>query len=211
MGYAGLRCLEDPREERAKEEATLMRRNANNDPNACNDPKRNPNTAFGTLDEDKYRAERDLIDRYQSFVADLLRLSLLGVAVFGFLYKIIFEANLDSSKLTQPKLTLIAILGAIGVAMFGISATFALLFRFLSTKSLDLYIEALRFTELTPANEENAKNKECAKDKLDRRHLWDRFCERSKFIAALALGLGGALEAFAVFLFIFDLGRQTGA
>jgi hypothetical protein len=192
-----------------------MRRNANNDPNACNDPKRNPDTAFGMLDEDKYRAERDLIDRYQAFVADLLRLSLLGIAVFGFLYKIMFEANLDSSKLTQPKLTYIAILGAIGVAMFGISATFALLFRFLSTKSLDLYIEALRFTELTPAKEEakeeNAKNKECAKDSLERRHLWDIFCKRFKFIAAVTLGLGGVSEAIAVILFISSFWRQTGA
>jgi hypothetical protein len=184
-----------------------MRRNANNDPNACNDPKRNPNTAFGKLEEDKYRAERDLIDRYQAFVADLLRLSLLGIAVFGFLYKIIFEENLGSSTLTQT----VSTLGAIGVAMFGISATFALLFRFLSTKSLDLYIEALRFTECTPSKPEDAKKKQCAKDSLDRRHRWDRICERSKAIAAVTLGLGGLSEAIAVFLFVFAFWRQTGA
>ena len=88
-----------------------MRRNANNN------PLRNLETAFGKLDEEKYRAERDLVDRYQAFVAELLRLSLLGIAVFGFLYKIIFEANL-LSKLPQtaPKLA------ALGVLMFGISA-----------------------------------------------------------------------------------------
>jgi hypothetical protein len=61
--------------------------------NAYNDPLRNPATAFGKLDEDKYRAERDLVDRYQAFVAELLRLSLLGIAVLGFLYKITFEAG----------------------------------------------------------------------------------------------------------------------
>jgi hypothetical protein len=100
-----------------------MRRNANNN------PLRNPETAFGKLDEEKYRAERDLVDRYQAFVAELLRLSLLGIAVFGFLYKIIFEANL-LSKLPQtaPKLAAFGVsitapeLAAFGVLMFGISA-----------------------------------------------------------------------------------------
>ena len=93
------------------------------------DPLRNPDTAFGKLDEEKYRAERDLVDRYQAFVAELLRLSLLGIAVFGFLYKIIFEANL-LSKLPQtaPKLAAFGVsitapeLAAFGVLMFGISA-----------------------------------------------------------------------------------------
>src|SRR3712207_409822 len=115
MGYAGPRCQENTHKEREKEEATLMKRNANNDPNAINDPLRNPNTAFGKLDEEKYRAERDLVERYQAFVAELLRLSLLGIAVLGFLYKIIFEANLGPPKL--PHTT--SALAAFGVAMFG--------------------------------------------------------------------------------------------
>ena len=61
-----------------------MKRNANKD------PLRNPDTAFGRLDEERYRAERYLVEQYQAFVAELLRLSLLGIAVFGSLYKIIF-------------------------------------------------------------------------------------------------------------------------
>jgi hypothetical protein len=118
-----------------------MRRKANKD------PLRNPDTAFGKLDEEKYRAERDLVERYQAFVAELLRLSLLGIAVFGFLYKIIFEANL-LPKLLQaaPRLAVFGVaitaprLAAFGVAMFGISAFFALSFRFFSIASFGLYI-----------------------------------------------------------------------
>jgi hypothetical protein len=100
--------------------------------NANNDPLRNPDTAFGKLDEEKYRAERDLVERYQAFVAELLRLSLLGIAVFGFLFQIIFEANLGSSKLTQIASKLAFFPAAIGVAMFGTSAVLALVFRFFS-------------------------------------------------------------------------------
>src|SRR3712207_3741475 len=55
--------------------------------NDADDPLNDPNEAFGELKEAKYKAELQLVDRYQSFVAELLRLSLLGIAVFGFLYK----------------------------------------------------------------------------------------------------------------------------
>ena len=195
-----------PHKEPPKEAGALMTRNANND------PLRNPDTAFGKLDEDKYRAERDLVDRYQAFVAELLRLSLLGIAVFGFLYKIIFEANL-LSKLPQtaPKLAAFGVsitapeLDAIGVLMFGISALFALGFRFFAIGSLGLYIQALRFKECTPSKTGDAE------ESLNKRHRRNVICTGLKAIAAVTLALGGASEAVAVFLFIFELGRQTGA
>jgi hypothetical protein len=161
------------------------------------DPLRNPDTAFGKLDEDKYRAERDLVDRYQAFVAELLRLSLLGIALFGFLYKITFEAG--------APIGVAHVLAALGILAFGISALTALLFRFLAIQSLGLYIQALRFKECTLPKTEDAEKS------LNRRHRRNVICTRSKAIAAVTLALGGALEAFAVILFIFDLGRQTGA
>src|SRR5215208_6373459 len=37
-------------------------------------PLSDPTKAFGELKEDKYKAELQLVDRYQSFVAELLRL-----------------------------------------------------------------------------------------------------------------------------------------
>jgi hypothetical protein len=177
-----------------------------------NDPLRNPDTALGKLDEDKYRAERDLVDRYQAFVAELLRLSLLGIAVFGFLYKIIFESNLLSKLLqTAPKLAVFGVsitapeLAAFGVLMFGISAFSALGFRFFAIGSLGLYIQALRFKECTPSKTEDAE------ESLNKRHRRNLICTGSKAIAAVTLALGGLSEALAVFLFIFELGRQTGA
>jgi hypothetical protein len=86
--------------------------------------------------------------------------------------------------------------------MFGASAVLALVFRFFSIESLGLYIEALRFTECSKTDE--------AKESLDCRHRKNRICTRSKLIAAVTLGLGGGLEAVAVFLFI-AFGHQTGA
>lgn len=44
-------------------------------------------TAYVELNERRYRAEQELADRYRTFVAEILRLSLGGVAVFSFIYK----------------------------------------------------------------------------------------------------------------------------
>src|SRR5215211_33117 len=85
------------------------------------DPLRDPDIAFGELEEVRYKAELELVDRYQSFVAELLRLSLAGIAVFGFLYEYLFPPK-------PPMAT--NVLAASGVLMFGISAASALIFRF---------------------------------------------------------------------------------
>jgi hypothetical protein len=154
------------------------------------DPLKDPDKAFVKLEEGKYRAELELVDRYQSFVAELLRLSLAGIAVFGFLYKITFEAGATIGVAKVP--------AALGILAFGVSAASALVFRFFAAEGARFYIEALRFT---PANADCAQKKRATKS-LDIRDEKVRFCRRSKEIAALALAVGGALEAIAVCLLL---------
>lgn len=153
------------------------------------DPLEDPDKAFGRLDEGKYTAELELVDRYQSFVAELLRLSLAGIAVFGFLYEYLF-----SSK--PPMAT--NVLAASGVLMFGISAASALVFRFFATEGARFYIEALRFADANAGDEQ----KERARKSLDIRYDKIRICRPSKGIAALSLALGGVLEALAFFVLL---------
>ena len=152
------------------------------------DPLRDPDKAFVKLEEGKYRAELELVDRYQSFVAELLRLSLAGIAVFGFLY----EYLISSTNV------LANVLAAFGVLMFGISAASALVFRFFASEGARFYIEALRFTRANAGHEQ----KERAKKSLDIRDEKVRICRTSKGIAAVTLALGGVLEAFAFFLLL---------
>jgi hypothetical protein len=142
------------------------------------------------LEEGKYRAELELVDRYQSFVAELLRLSLAGIAVFGFLYKITFEAGATIGVAKVP--------AALGILAFGISAFAALVFRFFAAEGARFYIEALRFN---PPNADSAQKRR-ARESLEIRDEKVRFCRRSKEIAALALAVGGVLEAFAVCLLL---------
>jgi hypothetical protein len=99
---------------------------------AYSEPLRNPNEAFGDLNENQYRAELELVDRYQSFVAELLRLSLLGIAAFGFLYKTIL-GDPQATKLLENIDLAIEIAGY-GVLMFGICAMSALIFRNMGSK-----------------------------------------------------------------------------
>jgi hypothetical protein len=153
------------------------------------DPLRDPDKAFGGLDEGQYRAELELVDRYQAFVAELLRLSLAGIAVFGFLYEYLVSS--ESPIIAN-------VLAAFGVLMFGISAASALVFRFFATEGARFYIEALRFT---PANA-GSEQKERARKSLDIRDAKVRICRTSKGIAAVTLAFGGVLEAFAFFLLL---------
>jgi hypothetical protein len=141
------------------------------------DPLRDPDKAFGDLEEREYRAELELVDRYQAFVAELLRLSLAGIAVFGFLY----EYLISSTNV------LANVLAAFGVLMFGISAASALVFRFFASEGARFYIEALRFTRANAGREQ----KERAKKSLDIRDEKVRICRTSKGIAAVTLALGG--------------------
>ena len=114
------------------------------------DPLNKPTEAYGKLEEDRYKAELQLVDRYQSFVAELLRLSLLGIAVFGFLYKEMFTDLGPSPLLTIGGVSftiggVAKILAAAGVFLFGLAAVAALLFRFAATEGARYYIEGLRF------------------------------------------------------------------
>jgi hypothetical protein len=159
------------------------------------DPLDNPDSAFGKLDEVRYKAELDLVDRYQLFVAEMLRLSLGGLAIFGFIIdKIFFSPTFLNSAVpcaTQAKVT-----AAAGVVLFSICAASALVFRFFATEGARYYIEALRFAPSSSAP--NFKRSEKSL-KIRRRRI--EICKVSKLISAASLGFGGVFIA-ASFCFV---------
>jgi hypothetical protein len=173
-----------------------------------NDPLQKPETAFGKLDEAQYQAELGLVDRYQAFVAELLRLSLLGIAVFGYLYKVTFENDASIGAAKVP--------AALGVFMFGVCALTALAFRFFANEGARFYIQALRSTpdnadctqeKRTKEQKHLAKEeqKQLATASLETRHKKVVICRWSKAIATSSLALGGVLEALAFCLLLFGL------
>jgi hypothetical protein len=165
------------------------------------DPLRDPDKAFDDLAEIKYRAELELVDRYQSFVAELLRLSLAGIAVVGFLFQYLISSNSPTTINVLAVLAVLAkVLAAFGVLMFGISAASALVFRFFAAEGARFYIEALRFTRAYA----DGAQKQLARKRLDIRDKKIQICRTSKAVAAVTLALGGVLEAaaFALLLLI---------
>ena len=169
---------------------------------AGDDPLNKATEAYGDLDEGKYRAELELVDRYQSFVSEFLRLSLLGIAVFGFLYKEML-ANIDQVKLGDREemfvlfdyialTTLLwwaSLLAVLGVVAFGIAAGSALIFRFAATEGARYYIEGLRFCE--DIGDINLDNLKRAQNSLDERKDRIVITRLTKPLAVVWLGLGG--------------------
>lgn len=82
--------------------------------------------------EDMYKVDMEILTKYQGYSAELLRLSLAGLSVFGFL-------------LTQEILTSsIKWFVIVSIVSFGVSAAFSLAHRFSSTKGLFYHIRSIR-------------------------------------------------------------------
>src|SRR5579864_1465304 len=81
------------------------------------------------LDEKVYKPDFEISSRYQAFSKELVRISLLGLGVYGFLIKLASEQKL---AVTQSE----KIVGLCGLFAFAISAGCALLHGVLSSRCL---------------------------------------------------------------------------
>lgn len=107
------------------------------------------------IDEDTYKVDLAVVDRYQAFSAELLRLSLLGITGYGFLLsQIVFKGN--ESTLFFHSLSDYRWLLGIGVFVLGLSSAFALGHRYFSTDCITHYVRLLRlqkqFSELNESD-----------------------------------------------------------
>ena len=98
------------------------------------------------LAEDIYKVDLAVLDRYQSFSSELLRLSLLGIAGYGFLItNVVFKVTTSAGQFvfftpfSQARFVL-----AGGAITLGVSATTALAHRYFSTDCITHYVRRLR-------------------------------------------------------------------
>jgi hypothetical protein len=146
-------------------------------------------TAYVKLDEQMYRAEQELADKYRSFVAEILRLSLGGVAVFSFIYK--QGADVPQTRNFATK----DVFAFTGVAMFSLSLVCSLVFLYSASEGLRWYIAGLRVL----VSEAQVASGKQSPDYLAQRDKWILHCRWSKLLAALMLALGGICMALAIF------------
>ena len=155
------------------------------DPEKITDPEVNPKIMYAKIEESMYKSELDIFDRWQSFSVELLRLSLLGIAIFGFLYQQVF-ADFDPVKKPNVPIGLIKSLSKVSVALFAASTVCALLYRYGSTEAMLHYLRGLR-------------NPLEMKSELTKRNWWLSKCLIFKILSAGCLGLGAVLAAIAIF------------
>ncbi|MCK4787499.1 MAG: hypothetical protein KAV87_27320 [Desulfobacteraceae bacterium] len=132
-----------------------------------------PEIIYSDLDETKYKGELEVLDRFLSFSAELLRLSLLGIAVVGFFYKFV----IPKFGLTTANTTLIILC----VMSFAISSLLALTCRYLAADAFRFYIYGLRI---------NPKSEDEAISSLKKRNRRLRFCLIFKASSAILLVSG---------------------
>jgi len=98
------------------------------------------------LKEDIYKVDLAILDRYQSFSSELLRLSLLGIAGYGFLIaNTVLKPPTGSGgfALTVPHYVLAYLLPA-GAILLALSAMTALGHRYFSTDCITHYVRRIR-------------------------------------------------------------------
>jgi hypothetical protein len=155
-----------------------------------------PETAHTIIDDKQYKAEQDLAEKYRSFVSEILKLSLSGVAVFSYIYKGGFPAC---------GLGWADFFALIGIGMFAFSACCALVFLYCASEGLRWYIAGLRFASLDSTTQQQYSQKGDDTNATVKRYLtvrdkWIHRCRWSKLLAAVLLGSGGIFVALAILL-----------
>src|SRR2546423_1198667 len=143
--------------------------------------------------------ERDLeiLDRYQAFSAEVLRVALLGIAAIGFL---ITNA---SAKEDQAKATIVSLRNpgtkiflCLALVALGCSVAFSLLHRFISTESIAYHTGMLRVVKKATADEDRIIKERLGRDKNFKRST------ATIYIAAGALMFGAIALAVGFILAI---------
>lgn len=148
-------------------------------------PELNPEIMYTIVDDKKYKSELEIIDRWQSFSAELLRLSLLGIAIFGFLYQQVL-ANFDAAKYSDVPIDSIKWLSKLSVICFAVSTVCALIYRYGSTEAMMHFLRGIK----NPSEDEK---------ELISRNWWLSLCLFVKILSAIFLASGTVVAAIVIF------------
>ena len=158
------------------------------------------------LVEDDYKADFQMADKFESFSAELLRLSLLSITGYGYLIANICMKDGQRTpffeSLLNNKLPLV-----IGVCALSISATAALYHRYLSGTCLSYQVQILRHLKRAQSGNWNESEQQDNNSELDKIRYHQRKVIRKSFYCIvtasifLAVGATSAVYFFASTLF----------
>lgn len=152
------------------------------------------------VDEMDYKADLELLDRFQGVSAELIRLSLLGIGVLGFLLRGTIDAKSRPTWLQDKPLGV-----AVGISalLFAISAFAGLLHRYYSADGFYYHIKEARLRQRDGASSSQAV-------RVAKKRNW-RYSLSGKclFVSSVALGLGGFGLAAGLGRLLWLLARPT--
>jgi hypothetical protein len=143
------------------------------------------------LDEKIWKPDFDIVSRYQTFETEIIRLSLLGIAGYGFL--------ISQIKMTDPtplfrSLKAEKVFLFIGLITLGSSLALSLMHRFLSTSCLFYQINILRGLKRLENDHWSPQEKDDERKQIARTRTVQRktskTCHYSLMIAAGLLAIG---------------------
>lgn len=156
------------------------------------------------INETQIKYDFELLDRYQSFSSEILRLSLIGIGVYAFLLKEangIFRSIADQSSVRYFSVA--------SIVSFTIAVAFTLVHRYYSSDCMAYHLRYLRIKKLLKTSLEDV-----SRDKLDKaeaeqkaeksdRNAILQLCEVTIAGSALFLGLGTICLAFSLLTILF--------
>jgi hypothetical protein len=147
------------------------------------------------LPDNTFEHDLSISDRYQSFSSELLRLSLLGIAVIGFLVTNVFWKSASRVTMTKSHLQLLsesATCIKLSIVFLGVTACCSLIHRYIGPDSIAFHLESLRrYKQQSPINLEKAL------DQANKRNFRFRLAEKMLLLAAISLSAGAIALAMA--------------
>lgn len=162
------------------------------------------------IDEELYRADFEITDRYQAFSTELLRLSLAGIAIFGFIYDRIL-IKLPSNQYIIPGILSLKSVFGLSILFFAISTISALTHRYLSSDSMAYQIVYLRLAErIDELNREQTSAERLGMEQLrlmEEKKGWYwrlKLCGIMLMISAISLGTAALVLTIPLSIIVFS-------
>lgn len=145
-----------------------------------------------TLPERTLEYDLTLLESFQGFSAELLRLALLGISAIGFVVaKVMFPDKTESGTLSLPEFTHNLLI--IALLLLGVSAAAALLHRYCATDSVSWHLQAMRRYERNHGTDAKTAADECTS-----RFRRFKMARNAIALSALTLGLGAMCLVWAI-------------
>ncbi|HEX9980214.1 MAG TPA: hypothetical protein VGB50_06585 [Flavobacterium sp.] len=164
------------------------------------------------VEEDHYKVDFHILDKYQGFSAEILRLALIGLAVFGFLLSdIIFKVEGINKTfiLLDPFVENIVLFGA-GALMLLAAALCALGHRYFSTDCMTHFVRRYRLRQQKKdLNEVEQKTAELSQKIMDNHiaiNSEDRSFEKDLSLCKWLLLLAAVFLIVGIFILLYGIG-----